>query len=240
MSDDEEELFTPKEVAEKINVDPSLIRVYWREFQPFLEDNTRLTKEINGHRRYNAKALAVFYEIKRLLGQGYKYADIREEFNRRKEIDLGGPASVVEYENKKLLEKLNEKEREVVKKLLQMATHYEDLVLTVEKQSVALDDQGLELQALKQQVANLSEEIPDKVTKEWARVNLEILESKGKAGWLAIKLGIRNPDEEERQKERYRAIIGRDRKEIQLGQTTRLNEINKKELNYEVDGEIRE
>jgi len=117
-----ETLYTPKDVAEKIDVAPNMVYVYSKEFEEYLEEYTRLTKEKNGHRRYTEEGLAVFYEIRRMLDQpGYTYQRVHEEFRRRKEQQLGGPAGVVQYQQLRKLEQLYGADGEIVKQMFSLA-----------------------------------------------------------------------------------------------------------------------
>lgn len=121
-------LYTPKEIAEKIDVAPNMVYVYSKEFEEELRDYTSFTKGTNGHRRYTEQGLAVFFEIRRMLDlPNYTYQRVHEEFRRRKEENLGGPAAVVQYESLKKLEQLYGADGAIVKQMYAIVNAFGEL-----------------------------------------------------------------------------------------------------------------
>lgn len=211
--DEAQKMYTPGEIADKIKVEPYMIRVYCKEFADHVEQHAIRTKENTGHRRFSEAGLQMFHEIKRLLDRGYKYHDIRIELDRRQELNIGSVASVMDYENQQMLKTTNEGEKLILNQLHQLAQSYSDIVQTNKQLAETIKSQELEMSALRQQIVDITN-TQDKQEKEWATIKLKEIEERKKPNWLQRILGIRNIEIENEEKEYYIGIKNRVRPEI--------------------------
>lgn len=212
--EDRGNLYTPSQVADRIDVKPYMIGIYYNEFEPYIKPYTIWTKDVNGHRRYTEDGLKVFMEVRRLLDQpGYNYQKVREEFQRRQGLDNAGPAELINYENRQVLETLKEADSLMVKEMFKMVEAYKELTEANRLLVSKVDDQTTEIENLKRQLENMPKDISAKVSKEWAKVNLEVLEARGEPGFFARLFGGRSRKNELEEKEYYRNIVSKSETE---------------------------
>jgi DNA-binding transcriptional MerR regulator len=105
MSDDEARLRLPRQVVARLDVSPSTLRRWSKEFAPFLSQAAGYPElSSNGgksHRRYTDEDLETLIIIKGLLAEGYSYRQVakRLEALRVGEDSQGDEYAVVEGEN---------------------------------------------------------------------------------------------------------------------------------------------
>lgn len=119
VKEPEEIVYTPRQIAQEINVDPHMVGVYYSEFKDYLDEYTSWTKPINGHRRYTAKGLEVFFEIRRLLDENKKYEDIRNIFRERDLAEAGGVGNLIDYQKLKKIDKLDGTSSMIMKEVIE-------------------------------------------------------------------------------------------------------------------------